>query len=169
MKEKDAEVEQLNTELIGQKEEPKDLGEVLKETREVNHDLKTQLEEAKRIEEIMKIQLEEKEETIQKLEMEVVGLRKKGGKNESFVEFKDILIVLDKILDFQRSPLDKTGLGYKKDKGKSKDDTWSPKTPEGVPSTSKVDTHAPAYDNKDVGSSRMQQRFRSIPQRKIRK
>ena len=54
---KDAEIEQLNIELISQKEEPKEL----EETREVNHDLKTQLEEAKRIQEILKNQLEEKE------------------------------------------------------------------------------------------------------------
>ena len=53
-----------------------------------------------RIEEILKIRLEEKEETIQKLEMEVVGLRKKGEKNEAFFNFKDSSVVLDKILDF---------------------------------------------------------------------
>ena len=48
--------------------------------------------------------------------MEVVGLKKKGKKNEALVKFQDSAIVLDKILDCQRSPLDKTGLGYKKDK-----------------------------------------------------
>ena len=83
-----------------------------------NRDLKTQLEEAKRTEEILKRQLEEKEETVQKLEMEVVGLRKKGKKNEAFVKFWDSSIVLNKILDFQISPLHKTSLGYKKDKEK---------------------------------------------------
>ena len=71
----------------------------------------------------MKIQLEEKEETIQKLEMEVVGLKKKGKKNEALIKFQDSSIFLDKILDCQRSPLDKTGLGYKKNKEKSEDDT----------------------------------------------
>ena len=76
------------------------------------------MEEAKRIEEILKILLDEKEETIQKLEMEVVGLRKKGKKNEAFVKFWDSSIVLNKILDCQRSPLHKTSLGYKKDKEK---------------------------------------------------
>ena len=59
--------------------------------------------------------------------MEVVGLRKKGEKNEAFVKFKDSLVVLDKILDFWIYPCDKTGLGYKKDKEKYEDDTWSPK------------------------------------------
>ena len=53
------------------------------------------------------------------MEMEVVGLKKKGKKNEALVKFQDSSIFLDKILDFQRSPLDKTGLGYKKNKEKS--------------------------------------------------
>ena len=143
IKDKDAEVEQLKTELISQTEEPEEPAEELVETREVNHDLKTQLEEAKRIEEILKIQLEEKEEAIQKLEMEVVGLRKKGKKNEALVKLQDSSIVLDKILDFQRSPLDKTGLGYKKNKEKYEDDTWSLKTLDAGPSTSKATPHAP--------------------------
>ena len=77
----------------------------------------------------MKSQLEEKEETVQKLELEVVGLKKKGKKNESLVKLQDNSIVLDKILDCQRSPLERTGLGYKKNKEKSEDDTWSLKTP----------------------------------------
>ena len=55
--------------------------------------------------------------------MEVVGLRKKAEKNDAFVEFKDSSVVLDKILDFQRSPFDKTSLGYKKEKEKIEDST----------------------------------------------
>ena len=93
MKYKDVEFEHLKTELINQKEEPEEPSEVSEEleaSREVNHDLKTRLEEAKRIEEILKNRLEEKEQTIQKLEMEVVGLRKKGEKTNSFPLFKKI-------------------------------------------------------------------------------
>ena len=116
MKDKDAKVEQLKTELISQKEESEKPAQELEETREVNHDLKTQLEEAKGTEEILKRQLEEKEVTVQKLELEVVGLRKKDKKNEALVKLQDSSIVLDKILDCQRSPLNKTGLGYKKGK-----------------------------------------------------
>ena len=80
LKDKDVEVEQLKTELTSQKEEQEEPGEdseELEEMRKTKHNLKTQLEESKRIEEILKNQLEEKEQTIQKLEMEVVGLRKK--------------------------------------------------------------------------------------------
>ena len=51
--------------------------------------MKNQLEEAKRIEEILKNQLEEKEQTILTLEMEVVGLKTKGEKDDAFVKFKD--------------------------------------------------------------------------------
>ena len=50
MKDKDAEIEQLKTELMSQKEEPKEHAKEFEDTREVNHDMKTQLEEAKRIE-----------------------------------------------------------------------------------------------------------------------
>ena len=140
LKEKEVEKEKLKIDLIDlaleQKNREKD-SKILEEAREANHDLKTQLEEAKRTEEILKRQLEEKEETVHKLEMEVVGLRKKGKKNEALVKLQDSSIVLDKILDCQRSPLDKTGISYKKNKEKSEDDTWSPKTPVAGPSTSK--------------------------------
>ena len=50
------------------------------------------------------------------MEMEVVGLRKKAEKNDAFVKFKDSSVFLDKSLDFQISPCDKNGLGYKKEK-----------------------------------------------------
>ena len=40
----------------------------------------------------------------------------RGITNEALVKFQDSSIILDKILDCQRSPLDKTGLGYKKNK-----------------------------------------------------
>ena len=95
--------------------------------------------------------------------MEVVGLRKKDKKNEALVKLQDSSIVLDKILDFQISPLDKTSFGYKKNKEKSKDDTWSLKTSEAGTSMSKVSPHALAHDNKDFGSSNMKQGVRSIP------
>ena len=101
--------------------------------------------------------------------MEVAGIMKKGEKNEKNFKFKDSSIVVDKILDCQRSPLNKTGLGYKKNKEKSEDDTWSLKTLEAGPSMSKAAPHAPAHDNKDFGSSKLQQGVRPIPQRKLRK
>ena len=103
------------------------------------------------------------------MEMEIGCLRKKGEKNEYFFKFKESSVVLDKILDCQRSLLNKTGLGYKKDKEKYEDDTWSPKNPEASLSTSKVAPHAPAHENKEFGSSKLQQGISPIPQIKLRK
>ena len=107
--------------------------------------------------------MEEKEHTIQKLEIELVGLRIKGKKNDDFVKFKDNSVFLNNISDCHIFPCDKIGLGYNKEKEKYEDSTWSPKTLEAGPSTSKVAPHAPAHDNKDFGSSKMQQGVRSIP------
>ena len=85
------------------------------------------------------------------MEMEVVCIRKKGEKNDAFVKFKDSSVVLGKILDFHISPLDKTGLGYKKEKEKFEDSIWSPKTQEVGPSMTKASPHVPAHDNKEFG------------------
>ena len=83
--------------------------------------------------------------------MEVVGLSKKGEKKDSFVKFKEISVVLDKILDFQRYPCDNIGLGYEK-KEKYEDDTW---TLEACPSMSRASSHAPAHDKNNFGISKM--------------
>jgi hypothetical protein len=72
--------------------------------------LKTQIEEAKRIEELLKIQINEKEESCCKLEDEIVDLRKKVEKSNKFLNSSRIL---DEILESQRPPCDKSGLGYK--------------------------------------------------------
>ena len=97
--------------MISQKEE-------LEETRKAGVELKTQLEEAKRIEEVLKDKLDEKEEQCQKLETEVVGLKKASEKSNACVEFRNNSIILDEILDCQRSPFDKSGLGYNSGKKK---------------------------------------------------
>jgi hypothetical protein len=72
--------------------------------------LKIQIEEAKRIEELLKIQINEKEESCCKLEAEIVDLRKKVEKSNKFLNSSRIL---DEILESQRPPCDKSGLGYK--------------------------------------------------------
>lgn len=89
--------------------------EDIEETREINVILKTQLEEAKRIEEVLQIQLNEEEESCHKLEMEVVDLRKKVEKNDAHDKFKNSSTISGEILDCQRSPFDKFGLGYNKE------------------------------------------------------
>jgi uncharacterized protein YydD (DUF2326 family) len=68
--------------------------------------LKTQIEESKRLEELLKDQINEKEDSCHKLEAEVVDLRKKVEKSNKFLNSS-------KILESQRSPYDKSGIGYK--------------------------------------------------------
>jgi hypothetical protein len=74
--------------------------------------LKTQIEEAKRIEELLKNQIKEKEESCCKLEAEFVDLRKKVENSNKFLNSS---LILDEILEIQRSPYDKSSLGYKKE------------------------------------------------------
>ena len=71
--------------------------------------LKTQIEDAKRIEELLKIQINEKEDSCCKLEAEIVDLRKKVEKSNKFLNSS-------RILESQRSPYDKSDLGYKEEK-----------------------------------------------------
>ena len=98
----------------------KKIFEELEETKATNIRLKTQVEGARRIEEVLKYQLDEKERACQKLEMEVVDLRKKDEKNDAHAKFKNSSTILGEILDCQRSPFDKTGLGYNKETEESK-------------------------------------------------
>jgi hypothetical protein len=59
--------------------------------------------------------LNEREESCHKLEAEVVDLRKKVEKSNTHVKFMNNSTILDEILDSQRSPNDKSGLGYNKE------------------------------------------------------
>jgi hypothetical protein len=59
--------------------------------------------------------LEKKEESCHELEVEVVNLRKKVEKSDTQIKFLNKSMTLDEILDSQRSPNDKSGLGYNKE------------------------------------------------------
>jgi hypothetical protein len=59
--------------------------------------------------------LEKKEESCHELEVEVVNLRKKFEKSDTQIKFLNKSMTLDEILDSQRSPNDKSGLGYNKE------------------------------------------------------
>ena len=76
------------------------------------------MEEAKRTEDVMKFQLEKKEKENQRLEMEIVGLRKKIDKSKDHVKFNESSVILDEILKCQRLSSDKSGLGFKKEEDK---------------------------------------------------
>ena len=93
----------------------KRISEELEETKATNIRLNTQVEEVRRIEEVLKDQLDEKDRTCQKLEMEVVDLKKKDEKNDVHAKFKNSSTILGEILDCQISPFDKIGLGYNKE------------------------------------------------------
>jgi DNA repair exonuclease SbcCD ATPase subunit len=108
LEEKEEEIKRLKNEI----EENKKLDDEIRKSLEVNVHLKTQIEEAKRVEELLKNQVNEKEESCHKLEAEVVDLRKKVEKSNKFLNSSTIL---NEILDSQRSPNDKSGLGYKKE------------------------------------------------------
>jgi hypothetical protein len=105
------EKEEEITRLKNEKEDKKVDDEISKSLETIVH-LKIQIEEAKRVEELLKNQINEKEESCHKLEAEVVDLRKKVEKSNKFLNSSQIL---SEILESQRSPYDKSGLGYKKE------------------------------------------------------
>ena len=72
--------------------------------------------------------------------MEVVDLIKKDEKNDAHAKFKNNSTILGEILDCQRSPFDKTGLGYNKETKKFEADTWTLKKSEMNPSSSRVES-----------------------------
>jgi hypothetical protein len=104
------EKEEEITRLRNEKDDKKVDDEISKSIETIFH-LKIQIEEAKRVEELLKKKINEKEESCHKLEDEVVDLRKKVEKSNKFLNSSQIL---SEILESQRSPNDKSGLGYKK-------------------------------------------------------
>jgi hypothetical protein len=107
MEEKEEEITRLKNE----KEDMKVYDDIRKSFETIIH-LKTQMEEAKRVEELLKNQNNEKEESYDKLEDEIVDLRKKVEKSHKFLNISKIL---DESLESQRSSYDKSGLGYKEE------------------------------------------------------
>ena len=118
----------------------------------------------------MKNQLDEKDKTCQKLEMEVVDLRRKNEKSSAYVKFNNSSVILDEILDCQRSHFDKIGLGYKK---KAKNYEYNSKTPkkiDAISSSPKCEIqdspHIPAKYIRKFGGH---QGVSPTPQSKVRK
>jgi hypothetical protein len=112
------EIKKLKNDITSQVEEKKKVDDELSKSLEdlkINVNLRTQLEEAKRVEELLKNQVNEKEESCHKLEAEVVDLRKKVEKSNTHIKFMNNSTILNEILDSQRSPNDKSGLGYNKE------------------------------------------------------
>eukprot|EP00253_Pinus_taeda_P011147 PITA_11147 len=75
--------------------------------------LKTCIEEKNMIIDTLQFQIDEKEKYLEKLEGEIVGLRKEIEKTKAInLKFVKGSETLDEIINVQRSPLNKTGLGY---------------------------------------------------------
>jgi hypothetical protein len=107
LEEKEKEITRLKNE-----KEYKKVDDEIRKSFEIIVHIKTQIEEAKRVEELLKNQINEKEESCHKLEVEVVDLIKKVERSNKFLNSSQIL---NEILESQRSPYDKSGLGYKKE------------------------------------------------------
>ena len=58
--------------------------------------------------------------------MEVEDLIRKDKKKYAYIKFKDSSTTLDKILYCQRSPTNKSGLGYKQTVEETKFGKWTP-------------------------------------------
>jgi hypothetical protein len=78
-------------------------------------DLKSQLLEAKRIEEIILKKLNDREKVCKNLEAEIELLKGEFEKENKISKFENSSKILDEILSSQRSPNNKTGLGYTQD------------------------------------------------------
>eukprot|EP00253_Pinus_taeda_P015448 PITA_15448 len=75
--------------------------------------LKRCIEEKNKIIDTLQFQIDEKERHLEKLEGEIVGLRKEIEKTKAInLKFVKGSETLDEIINLQRSPLNKTGMGY---------------------------------------------------------
>ena len=101
--------------------------------------------------------------------MEVVGLIKAGENFDACVKFRNNSI----ILDCQRSPFDKSSLGYNSGKENSVADTWKPSKYEANPSFSKSESnvapHVAAHNKEDLKRSKRHQGDNPTPQCKFRR
>jgi hypothetical protein len=108
LEEKEEDIIRLKNEI----RENKKVDDDIKKIHEIIVHLKTQIEEAKRVEELLRNQINEKEESCHKLEAKFVDIRKKVEKSNKFLNSSQIL---NEILESQRSPNDKSCLGYKRE------------------------------------------------------
>ena len=87
--------------------------------------LKIELEEAKKIEDMLLNQIKDKTQEQEKLEEEIICLRKKLESAQQKVSIYHSQMTssgkLNKILDAQISPLIKTGIGYEGESSKDKE------------------------------------------------
>jgi hypothetical protein len=109
----------LREELLEIKEATKsrerEVSKTIKESEQTISDLKSQLLEANKIEEVILQQLNDKKQVCEKLEAEIKLLKSEIEKEKKGSQFGNSSKILDEILSSQRSPNNKTGLGYTQD------------------------------------------------------
>jgi hypothetical protein len=111
-----------------QKSREKEVLITIKESEQIIIDLKTQLQEAKRIEEVISKQLNEKQLDCEKLEAEIVFLKRELEKGNNQSRFENSSKILDDILNSQISSSNKSGLGYDQKKSNKGSNSTSQKT-----------------------------------------
>jgi hypothetical protein len=90
----------------------KEVSKTIKESEKIIIDLKTQLQEVKRNKEILNEQFKEKQQVCKKLEDEISQLKGELERGNHQSKFENSSNILNDILNNQRSPNDKAGLGY---------------------------------------------------------
>ena len=96
----------------------------------------------------------------------MVELRKKVEKIEAHAKLRNGSVILDEILNCQRSPCDKFGPTYNKAK-KSELGTWTPKRHESSPSFSKGESKAPAQNMEAIKRSEQGRHQEASPLLKV--
>ena len=97
----------------------------------------------------MKFQRKEKEETCEKLGPNVISLKDKLKKSNTWLKFEKSIETLNEILSCQRSPFIKTSLGYYENQN----------TPEEKPKSMLIFSKAPPLIKAIVGKEMMTSRF----------
>ena len=80
--------------------------------KKIMSNLKHQIQEASRIEEILEKSLKEKQLTCERMEAELVHLRKELDAKFIQTRYENSSKILDKIITSQRDPSNKNGIGY---------------------------------------------------------
>jgi DNA repair exonuclease SbcCD ATPase subunit len=97
------------------KSREREVSKTIKESEKTISDLKSQLLEDNKIEEVILQQLNDKKQVCEKLEAEIKLLKSEIEKEKKGSQFGNSSKILDEIISSQRSPNNKTGLGYTQD------------------------------------------------------
>ena len=97
------------------KSREREVSKTIKESEHTISDLKSHLLEANKTEEVILQQLNDKKQVCEKLEADIKLLKSEIEKVKKGSQFENSSRILNEILSSQRSPNNKTGLGYTED------------------------------------------------------